>query len=373
MKTHAIIPIFIPHLGCPNDCVFCNQKKITARTKPLDREHMTDMIERYLKTINGRGIETVEIAFFGGSFTGIPAEQQREYLSVAKEYKDRGLIKKIRLSTRPDYISEEILDGLKRYGADIIELGVQSFDEEVLRLSNRGHGREAVFAAAGLIKGHGFELGLQLMIGLPGDTREKSVQSAKEAANIGPSAARLYPTVIIRDTELYRMYLRGEYSPLTLEEAVGITKEMYRILTASGINVIRIGLKSTDLIRENGEIAGGYHPAFRQLVESEIAKEQLEAQLISLLRSPGRPEDSCTGVCPSNKADPASVPIEVTFCSSGTSFSNMVGHRKSNRVYFEKKYPHVRFVFHVDDNLPDDTYSLGLMRETALMRLLAGI
>ncbi len=338
MKTHAIIPIFIPHLGCPNDCVFCNQKKITARINPLSGEDMTGMIDRYLKTISGRGIETVEIAFYGGSFTGIPLEQQQEFLSVAKAYKDRGLIHKIHLSTRPDYINDEILDNLKHNGADIIELGVQSFDEEVLRISNRGHDRETVFEASRLIKDHGFELGLQLMIGLPGDTFEKSVRSAGEAAKIGPSIARLYPTVIIRDTELYEMYQRGEYRPLSMEEAIRTAKEMYLILTGAGVNVIRVGLKSTDLINEGGEIAGGYHPAFRQLVESEIARDRLEAQLARLLEA--RPGTA-----------------EVSFYCSEASFSNLIGHKGSNRDYFEKKYPHVRFLFHVDKETPDGVYS----------------
>lgn len=341
MKTHAIIPIFIPHLGCPNDCVFCSQKKITARARPVAGEDMADTIDQYLKTISGRGIETVEIAFYGGSFTGIPVELQREYLSIAKSYKDCGLIQKIRLSTRPDYIDEAILDNLKRCGADIIELGVQSFDEDVLRLSNRGHSREAVYGSSRLIKDYGFELGLQLMIGLPGDTYEKSVRSSEEAVRVGPSIARIYPTVIIRDTELHKMYLRGDYKPPSREETVRTAKDMYRILTEAGIHVIRIGLKSTDLISENGEVAGGYHPAFRQLVESEIAKEQMEAQLDRLM--------------------PLSRDIsEIAFFSSSASFSNMIGHRKSNRSYFEKKYPHVRFTFHVDSNLSDHVYLLRI-------------
>jgi histone acetyltransferase (RNA polymerase elongator complex component) len=217
---------------------------------------------------------------------------------VAKAYKDRGLVQKIHLSTRPDYINDEILANLKYYGADIIELGVQSFDEEVLRLSNRGHDRAAVFEASRLINDYGFELGLQLMIGLPGDTHEKSVRSAEEAAKIGPSIARLYPTVIIRDTELYEMYLRGEYRPPSMEEAIRTTKEMYLILTAAGVNVIRVGLKSTDLISESGEIAGGYHPAFRQLVESEIAKERMESQLSELALAPSAgAEISFASIC----------------------------------------------------------------------------
>jgi len=360
MKTHAIIPIFIPHLGCPNDCVFCNQKKITARAEPITGADMEKRVEEYLKTICGRGIETVEVAFFGGSFTGIPLAQQREYLSVAKAYKERGLIRKIRLSTRPDYINEEILDNLKLYHADIIELGVQSFDDEVLRLSNRGHDRKAVFSASRMIRDYGFELGLQLMIGLPGDTHDKSVNSAREAAGIRPSFARLYPTVIIKDTALYDMYLRGEYSPLSLEEALRTTKDMYRILTSAGVRVIRIGLKSTDHINENGEIAGGYHPAFRQLVESEIAREQMEEQLSDLVKQVGGQDDAGASYLRTDAARLPSGGLKVAFCSNGRSFSYMIGNKKSNRIYFENKYPHVRFTFHVDHNLPDHTYLLRL-------------
>ncbi|MGI6731559.1 MAG: elongator complex protein 3 [Anaerovoracaceae bacterium] len=341
MKKHAIIPIFIPHKGCPNDCVFCNQKKITARTKPLDKEGVIETIETYLSTLLNRDLETIEIAFYGGSFTGIPLKEQKSYLSIAKSYKDKGLINKIHLSTRPDYIDEKILEHLKSYGVDIIELGVQSFDEEVLRLSNRGHSKEIVYESSRLIKNYDFELGLQLMIGLPGDTHEKSIASAKEVVKIGPSIARLYPTVIIRDTALYEMYARGDYVPLSEEEAIHTTKEMYLILKKAGINVIRIGLKSSDFIDIKSDVGGGsFHPAFRQLVEAEIAKEELESQLIQLLANTNQEQEN----------------IRIQFFSNGPSFSNMVGNKKSNRIYFEKKYPHVRITFHVDHTLLNDVY-----------------
>lgn len=359
MKTHAIIPIFIPHLGCPNDCIFCNQKKITAKTAPVTIKDMKATAERYLSTLSSRGVETVEMAFYGGSFTGIPLELQREYLSVAKDYKDRGLIQKIHLSTRPDYINEEILDNLKHFGTDIIELGVQSLDEEVLRLSNRGHDRDCVFKASELIKAYEFILGLQLMIGLPGDTHDKSLHSAKEAVRIGPSISRIYPTVIIQDTALYDLYQRGQYLPLTTEAAVHTAKEMYCILTKAGINVIRIGLKSTDLIHENGAIAGGYHPAFRQLVESEIAKEQMEAQLIARLSAHSSAVNGSRVSAHPEQWNSNKTQRSYRFFSSGPSFSNMVGNGKSNRLYFEKKYPHERISFHVDHSLPDGIYVLG--------------
>ncbi|WP_312653256.1 elongator complex protein 3 [Aminipila sp.] len=348
MKKHAIIPIFIPHEGCPNDCVFCNQKKITARQKPVHAEDVKNIIEQYLPTLTGRGLDTIEAAFFGGSFTGIPIEQQRAYLAVAKEYKDKGLIDKIHLSTRPDYINEEILDNLKQYGTDIIELGVQSFDDVVLNASNRGHNSEIVYRSCDLIKSYGFDLGIQLMIGLPGDTHEKSLYSAKEAVKIKPSVARLYPTIIIDDTELLNMYKRGDYRPLSQEEAIFTTKEMYKILNNAGINIIRVGLKSTDIINENGAITGGtYHPAFRQLVEAEIAKEILENKLKILLDS-----------------DPQSMHIsgiqrpQFTFQSNEKCFSNMIGNKRSNKEYFAKKYPDIEIQYTENTFLADNQYTV---------------
>lgn len=336
MKKHAIIPIFIPHEGCSNDCVFCNQKKITARQKPVEAEDVKNIIEQYLPTLSNRGLETIEVAFFGGSFTGLSMEKQSAYLSVAKEYKDHGRIDKIHLSTRPDYINAEILDNLKYYGVDIIELGVQSFDDDVLKQSNRGHNREVVYESCRIIKDAGFELGIQLMIGLPGDTHEKSIHSAQEAVKIAPSIARLYPTIVIDDTELYQMYERGEYQPLSQESAIQTTKEMFRILTEAGIQVIRVGLKSTDLIQENGVISGGtYHPAFRQLVEAEIARESLENQLPIFLMSN---------------------PKELTFQSNEKCFSNMIGNKRSNKEYFKNKYPTLNILYKTNSSLADNQY-----------------
>lgn len=382
MKKHAIIPIFIPHKGCPNDCVFCNQKAITARTDNVSPEDVRNTIETYLPTLQGRNLETIEIAFFGGSFTGIPIEEQSAFLAIAKEYKDKGLIDKIHMSTRPDYIDREILDNLKFYGADIIELGVQSFDPDVLKASNRGHSIEDVHKACDLIKEYGFELGIQLMIGLPGDSMEKCIYSVKETIKIGPSVARLYPTIVLNDTKLLEMYQSGEYKPLSQDEALDITKEMYRLLDDAGITILRVGLKSTDLITEGGEICGNtYHPAFRQLVEGEIAKEKLEAQLIKLLESEAggcnheqassKSFDCDADSMPGNSMEPsiidanpgrhagAHAPDEsFTFLSSGVSFSNMIGNAKRNKLYFAEKYPDLKIRFKVDSNLEDGHYTV---------------
>ncbi|MBO5995579.1 MAG: radical SAM protein, partial [Firmicutes bacterium] len=244
MKKHAIIPIFISHRGCPNDCVFCNQKKITSREGDVRPEDVRNTIEQWLTTL--KDVETVEVSFYGGSFTGIPMEQQSAFLEIAKEYKDSGRIDAIHLSTRPDYIDVPILDNLKAYSVDVIELGVQSFSDRVLLLSGRGHDAACVYKACDLIKSYGFTLGIQLMIGLPGDSMDTCRYSALETVKIGPAIARLYPTVTILGTELYSMMERGEYSPLTLDEAVERTKVMYEILEEAGINIIRVGLKSSE-------------------------------------------------------------------------------------------------------------------------------
>lgn len=348
MKKHAIIPVFIPHRGCPNNCVFCNQKAITARQPNVTPEDVRNLIESYLPTLLGRGLETIEVAFFGGSFTGIPIEEQSAFLEVAAEYKARKVIDKIHMSTRPDYIDRNILDNLKRFDADTIELGVQSFDDEVLSASGRGHTSEDVYKACDLIKEYGFELGIQLMIGLPGDSLQKCIYSSLETVKAGPSIARLYPAIVLNDTKLYEMYRAGAYHALTTDEAVAITKEMYKILAGAGINIIRVGLKSTDLISGSGgdddQTAGHtYHPAFRQLVEGEIAREELEARLTALYNvSPG-------------DARPAGT---VCFCSNGVSFSNMVGNSNRNRRYFEEKYPQLKFRFEVDDTLDDMQFRL---------------
>ena len=353
MKKHAIIPIFIPHRGCPHDCVFCNQRKITARTDFVTPEDAREIIDTWLTTLRPAGSDacghegdrnTVEAAFYGGSFTGLEIEEQSAFLEVTYEYKKKGLIDKVHLSTRPDYIDREILDNLKRYSVDTIELGVQSFDDEVLRLSNRGHSSGDVYRAVDLIKEYGFELGIQLMIGLPGDSAETCIMSAKETAKIRPSLARLYPTIVLDDTELYNMYKSGAYEPLSREEAVYRTKEMYKILDDAGITIMRVGLKSTEIIGEGGAINGGtYHPAFRQLVEGEIAKERIEPLLRDHLI---------------NYPDPSGRQI-VRISSNNLWFSAMIGHKACNRKYFAEKYPEAVIKYSADDSLADGAFSVS--------------
>lgn len=341
MKKHAIIPIFIPHRGCPNDCVFCNQRKITARTSAPTIDEVRNTIDTWLTTLGE--VPTVEIAFYGGSFTGLELDEQSAYLAIAKDYKDRGIIDKIHLSTRPDYIDREILDNLKAYSVDTIELGVQSFDDEVLRKSNRGHSSASVYKAVALVKEYGFEFGIQLMIGLPGDSLDTCIYSAKEAVKLKPSLTRLYPTIVIDDTELLEMYRRGEYQPLSREEAISRTTAMYKILDDAGITIMRVGLKSTDIIGEGGAINGGtYHPAFRQLVESRIARDKIEPQL-------DRIANECIGAR-----------TKVDIFSSPEWFSNAIGNNSENRKYFEEKYPELSIKFRVDEHLESAEFTVSV-------------
>ncbi|MGM9934436.1 elongator complex protein 3 [uncultured Clostridium sp.] len=295
-KNYYIIPIFVPHEGCPHDCVFCNQDKITGVKKDSlrivedgrrveinnscsnDKEEVTaesvrKTVYEYLETIN-HNEATVEISFFGGTFTGIREEKQRELLEVAREFKEKGLIDKIRMSTRPDYINEYILSYLKEYKADIIELGVQSLNEEVLIKAGRGHDVKSVYEASKLIKEYGFTLGHQIMPGLPGDSFETDIETAKTSISMKPDICRLYPALTIKGTAMEIMYNRGDYVPYTLEEAVEVSKEMYKLYRDNSVNVIRIGLQPTETINDkNDVVAGPFHPAFRELVESSLMAE----------------------------------------------------------------------------------------------------
>jgi len=269
-KKMKIIPVFVPHIGCPNDCVFCNQKRITGKgSTPVNGEYVKTIIEEYKKTIDD-DVYT-ELAFFGGSFTAIDFKLQEELLSVGKHYKDKGIIQSIRCSTRPDAIDENVLKLQKKYGMDIIELGIQSLNDDVLRFSNRGHNRKQSENASKLIKENGFVLGHQIMPGLPGSTKEKDIQTCIDSIKMQPNIVRIYPTLIIKDTDLVQMYEKGEYKPLTVDEAVDICTIIYSYYSVNNINVIRIGLQNTENINnDNDVIAGPFHPAFRQLVEEKI-------------------------------------------------------------------------------------------------------
>ncbi len=281
-KKMKIIPVFVPHIGCPNDCVFCNQKRITGMgTVSANAKYVSDIVEECVSTID-KDTHT-ELAFFGGSFTAIDIRVQEELLRVGKHYKDSGVIHKIRCSTRPDAINKEILELQKKYGMDIIELGIQSLDDEVLKTSNRGHNRIHSENASRMIKENGFTLGHQIMPGLPGSTLEKDIKTCLDSIEMKPDIVRIYPTLIIKETDLADMYTAGIYKPLTLVEATCISAFMYSQYYINNIKVIRIGLQNTDSINKTEDVvAGPFHPAFRQLVEEKIYLESILLTLNNL-------------------------------------------------------------------------------------------
>ncbi|MFB0917516.1 MAG: radical SAM protein [Clostridiaceae bacterium] len=269
---YYIIPVFVPHLGCPHDCVFCDQAKITNQERSVIKEvtgqDVHRIVDEYLSTMDTENA-VIEISFFGGTFTAIPRLKQEELLSAAKYHLDKGQINHIRCSTRPDYINDEILDFVKSCGMDIIELGVQSLNEDVLFLSGRGHNSKSVEEASLLIKKHGIKLGHQLMLGLPGDNKEKDLESAKRSIKMAPDFVRIYPALIIKGTPMEAMFLKGIYKPYSLDKAIAVSSEMIDMFSLAGVNVIRVGLQPTEEISPgNSLVAGPYHPAFRELTQS---------------------------------------------------------------------------------------------------------
>ena len=271
------IPVFVPHKGCPFDCVFCNQRKITGTTTDVTPNDVQNIIEEHLKTLPKED-RYVEVAFFGGSFTGIPIDEQSALMEAVAKFGAE--IDGIRLSTRPDYINEEIMNNLVAHGVTTIELGVQSMDDEVLRASNRGHTSEQVRKAVEIIRKYPVRLGLQMMTGLVGDTREKSIYTAKEIIKLKPEMVRIYPTLTIKDTYLEKLYNKGLYTPQTLEEAVETAKIIMLMFEESNINVIRVGLQATNEISSEGSVvAGPVHSAFRALVESSIYYDLIKSTI----------------------------------------------------------------------------------------------
>ena len=279
MKKQYIIPIFVPHLGCPNDCIFCNQKSISGQKQQMTKDKAKDIIEDYLKYIKSDDVK-VEIAFFGGSFTAIEEKKQIELLEVASSYVEAGKVESIRISTRPDCIDRTILKRLKKYHVKTIELGVQSANNYILDRANRGHSFEDVKKASRLIRFYGFVLGHQMMVGLPDSTREEEIKTAKLLVKLKPKMIRIYPVLVIKNTKLAKELEEGTYQALTVVQTVEICKELVKIFAKKHIDIIRIGLQSTDEIcdpkNKNSEVvAGPYHPALRQLVESALWYEAI--------------------------------------------------------------------------------------------------
>ena len=320
MTKQYVIPIFVPHLGCPNDCVFCNQTKISGQKTNVTKEDVVKTVEYYLEHMKEPD-KTVEIAFFGGSFTGIEEEVQNELLDAAYQFIKDGKVDSIRISTRPEYIDKNILKRLKKYRVKTIELGVQSANDYILRKSGRGHTFEDVKKASKLIRWNGFKLGHQMMVGLPDSTKIDEINTAKSLIKLKPKMVRIYPVLVIKGTQLEKDYENGTYKPLNIVQAVEICKELVRMFDKKHIDVIRIGLQNTDEINnpelENSEVvAGPYHPAFRQLVESSMWYDAIVEKIKKLTIKVKKVE------------------VEV----NSQDLNSVIGHKKENVIKLKETY-----------------------------------
>ena len=342
MKKEYIIPIFVPHLGCPNNCTFCNQKRISGQTKMVTAKDVKETIEYYLKNFKDNH-KYVEVAFFGGSFTAIEKEKQIELLEAAQEYIENKLVNSIRISTRPDCIDKEILKRMKKYHVKTIELGVQSTNNYILSKCKRGHTGEDVKKASKLIRRYGFILGHQMMVGLPESTKQDEVNTAKELIRLKPKIVRIYPVLVIKDTELADEYNRGEYTPLTVGQAVERCKEIVDLFNRNKINVIRIGLQNTEEISDpstekSSVVAGPYHPAFRQLVESSMWYEAIVAKI---------------------KKVNAKVK-KVKILANDININNIIGHKKENIEKLKEIYD-VDVVIERDEKIKPGKFKLEIL------------
>ena len=320
MKKQYIIPIFVPHLGCPNDCIFCNQKSISGQKNEMTKEKADEIIKNYLKSISKEDAQ-IEIAFFGGSFTAIPEEKQEELLQVAYQYVKNGDVESVRVSTRPDSISKPILKRLKKYGVKTIELGVQSANNYILNRINRGHSFEDVKKASKMIRWHGFRLGHQMMVGLPESTRLDEINTAKQLIKLKPKMVRIYPTLVIKNTKLEKEYEEGKYKPLSVVQTVEICKDLVRMFVDKKIDVIRVGLQTTDEIsdpsnKKSEVVAGPYHPALRQLVESAMWYDAIVGKI--------------------KKLNVKVKEVEVTV--NPIDANNVIGHKKENVLKLKDTY-----------------------------------
>ena len=312
---HYNIPIFIPELACPNRCIYCNQRHISGQLQAVKPEEIKQIIEQHLATFI-RPSE-VELAFFGGSFTGIDEKDMLTYLQIVQPYIEQGEIKSIRISTRPDYINEKILDILQQYNVKDIELGAQSLNEEVLAFAKRGHTVRDVENASQLIKSYGFSLGLQMMIGLPLDTVEKSKETAKKILKLGAESTRIYPTLVINNTDLADLYRQNKYKALSLDEAVDWTTEIYKIFSQSSIKILRIGLHPSEALINGTELlAGPFHVSFKELVLTKIWQEKFEK-------------------LPINTKTILVNPREINYA---------IGYNSKNKQLLQKKFPYLKFI-----------------------------
>ncbi len=322
---HSNISIFIPHIGCPHRCSFCDQRTISGAENIPHGDDVREICEKALAEV--KSPENTEIAFFGGSFTAIPRAYMTELLEAAYSFVGEGKFKGIRLSTRPDCIDREVLTILKKYGVTSIELGAQSMSNKVLKANDRGHSADDVEKAAKLIREFGFELGLQMMVGLYKSDMADEFETLDKIAAIRPDTVRIYPVVILDGTKLGELYKSGEYSTFSFDEVTEFAAIAMMKFEYEGIKVIKCGLHASEFV-ERDMLGGFYHPAFRELCESNIYRRKME-ELIAYETKSG---------------------FDFVFAVNSTCISKAMGHKKSNVEYFKNQGINIKIVG--DENIP---------------------
>lgn len=277
-KRFLIIPLFLPFEGCENRCIYCNQRALHPEMINLSKKEIEKTIKQYLASFKGeRGLTTVEVAFYGGTFTAIEKERQIELLSIVNGFILDSTIDGIRFSTRPDRLPIEMLDVYRRFGVSTIEIGAQSFKDSVLRFIKRNHTAQDVRDAVYRLKEHGFRTSIHLMLGLPSSSHNDDIYSIEETIKLQPDYVRLHPTLVLKDTELEELYRSGKYTPLSLSEAIKILKYALKRFSESNIRVIRVGLHNDDnLVNPETLVAGPFHPSLRELALSSHSNSKIE-------------------------------------------------------------------------------------------------
>lgn len=319
--SHCNISIFVPHAGCPHQCSFCNQKTISGQSYAPKADDVHRIYRQAVTEVKDK--ENSEIAFFGGSFTAIDRDYMVSLLDAAKCYLGEYGFKGIRISTRPDFIDREILDILKSYGVTSIELGAQSMANHVLKANERGHTAEDVYRASVLIREYGFELGLQMMVGLYKSSFNDELKTMESIIEICPDTVRIYPVVVLKGTKLAELYESGKYKLISFDTVVELCSNMLEEFHMQGIDVIKCGLHASDGV-EGNMISGFYHPAFKELCESRIYRRKMEKIIAEGYNNSIVTEMNCRF-------------SQMTFAVNPSCISKALGHKKSNIEYFRKQ------------------------------------
>ncbi len=336
-----IVPVFLPHLGCPHQCAFCNQTAITnTKSGENSFENLHQQIEKFLN-YSGKKRNPVQIAFYGGNFLGLKNDLIIYLLQEATKFVKKGSVDGIRFSTRPDTIDRKKLDILKQFPVRTIEIGVQSMDDHVLALSKRGHTSLDTERSVRLLKERNYEIGMQMMVGLPGDNASKALSTGRRIADLSPDFVRIYPAVVLEKSLLAQWYKQGEYIPLSLEECITLVKDLYNLFSKKKIPVIRMGLQASDNLEKKSTIlAGPYHPAFGHLVYSEIFLDMATSIIESGLES--------------NKSSPNKNSIDtITIKVHPKSVSKMRGLKNENIKKLKEKF-NIKYLKIIPDTTIED-------------------